>query len=301
MVLPSLAVGRRRRVRRKADLRIAALQTDLERLSQPRPTVGVRLAIRRSAGTALAAIIFGGCCVYGLTLACAVILRAVQDPLAEVEGIPPVVVIAPLLSVVASATFVRFQQFRQSAAVLTVALAIKACAEARSASNTARPMKLTALARCLRDVETAVLKARRTRQTVLRYSHRGAGLREHAGQVVARLREAEARLDTDPSEAFQELARLLMTIAENYTAGRVGALLPASELTGRRSVKDRELIKLSAVILALVGVAIAAPLVGLPEGTLLPVLGGVGLLLLLATFRRRYRDYLDLLPFVQGP
>ncbi|MCX4846347.1 hypothetical protein [Streptomyces sp. NBC_00893] len=301
MALSSLAAGRRRRIRRKADLRIAALRADLERLSQPRPAVGVRLAIRRSAGTALAAAIFGVCCWLLFTVASFLALGIAQDPSAEVHGIPPGFYISISLTAVAGWTHDRYRQFRQAAAVLTISQAVKACTQARLASNTARPMKLTALANYLADVEKAVLKARQTRQTVLLRSHRIARLRDHAGQVVARLREAEARLDTEPDEAFQELAHLLMTIAENYTAGRVGALLPETELTGRRSVRDRELIKLSIVVVLLVGVAIAAPLLGLPEGALLPVLAGVGILLLVAAFRRRYRQYLDLLPFLQGP
>ncbi|WP_327310755.1 hypothetical protein [Streptomyces sp. NBC_01243] len=205
------------------------------------------------------------------------------------------------LALMTGGTYAHYQQFRQAAAVLTISRAVKACAQARSAGNTARPIKLTALANCLWDVEKAVLKARRTRQTVLLRSHRTPQLRDHAGQVVARLREAEARLDTEPDEAFQELAHLLMTIADNYTAGRVGALLPETELTGRKSIRDRELIKLSVVVILLVGVAITAPLLGLPEGALLPVLSGVGILLLIAAFRRKYRQYLDLLPFFQGP
>ncbi|MFJ3308290.1 hypothetical protein ACIPSA_35475 [Streptomyces sp. NPDC086549] len=55
-------------------------------------------------------------------------------------------------------------------------------------------------------------------------------MKVHAGKVAARLRAEEARLDVDGDAALVGLAELLLTVAEQYAEGLVGALLGAAEL-----------------------------------------------------------------------
>ncbi|MFJ1550407.1 hypothetical protein [Streptomyces sp. NPDC088246] len=67
-----------------------------------------------------------------------------------------------------------------------------------------------------------VLTAYRRRGSVPSFSPPNADLRRHAGQVVAQLRIAEAKLHGHyPQHALEELARLVATIAEHYASGKV--------------------------------------------------------------------------------
>ncbi|MEV7217642.1 hypothetical protein AB0O31_31685 [Kitasatospora cineracea] len=114
--------------------------------------------------------------------------------------------------------------------VKTITDVVNLCGAVVAAGPRTRPDHLGQVARDLRYVEQAVLKLYRRRGTVPTRSHRTPELKRHARLVAARLRVAEAGLDTDAETAAKELARLLMDVAENYSIGQVGALLAATEL-----------------------------------------------------------------------
>ncbi|WAC97735.1 hypothetical protein [Streptomyces sp. NA13] len=185
---------------------------------------------------------------------------------------------------------------------LVAAEAVVACGEAYGAGNGGRgAQRMRSVGAAVRDVEAAVWAARRTRGvTPGRRWHRRKALHRHAGQVVARLRVAEERLDVDPAEALRELGGLLVTVAERYSDGRVGALLDEAELTDVTPARDREVLRLVAVAgLTAVGAALLS-MSGLPEGAMGPAIAAVGLCAVALVYRRRALRMLEILPVPFG-
>ncbi|MGW6021253.1 hypothetical protein [Streptomyces sp. NPDC055214] len=155
----------------------------------------------------------------------------------------------------------------------------------------------------LRIVEECVQRAYLLRGTVARKSPRRGELRRHAGQVVAKLRAAESQLDTGaPGDALEELAGHMATIAEQYAAGHVGALLPAASLAGLSPVRDRELLRVGVTVVVIAGVAVSVSLLHLPELAAATVVSAAGILTLLVVFRQRWHHYLLVAEFFKpGP
>ncbi|WP_406086666.1 hypothetical protein [Kitasatospora purpeofusca] len=110
-----------------------------------------------------------------------------------------------------------------------------------------------------------LVKMYRQRATVPRASHRRSQLREHGRLVAARLRAAEAGLDVDAAGAAKEIADLVVQIADNYVAGRVGALLPKEELKDLQPIQDYT-ARLLPSILSLTRVVAAAAVVAIFAG-----------------------------------
>ncbi|MFC8718626.1 hypothetical protein [Kitasatospora sp. NPDC057198] len=119
------------------------------------------------------------------------------------------------------------------------------------------------LPRLLRACERAVRQARNRRGTVPRFSHRQRALKDHAGRVVAALRTAESGLDTYPELARCDLAAKLHSIAEAYVEGRLGALLPESDLKDVQPSRGFETTRLIALAAAYPVLTWAAGTVGL--------------------------------------
>ncbi|MFJ5927916.1 hypothetical protein ACIQF6_35515 [Kitasatospora sp. NPDC092948] len=107
---------------------------------------------------------------------------------------------------------------------------VTGCAAVLAAGSRSRPDHLAGIPPLMRYAEKYVLKMYRQRGMVPRFSPQGSQLRAHARLVAARLRAAEAGLDVDAEGAAKEIVSLVMQIADNYVAGRVGALLPEEEL-----------------------------------------------------------------------
>ena len=176
--------------------------------------------------------------------------------------------------------------------------AIVACGEAYGAGNGGRgASRMRAVGSALRDVEGAIWAARRTRGvTPLLRWHRRRALHRHAGQVVARLRAAEERLDVDPSDALRELGGLLLTVAVRYSEGRIGALLDDAELVDVAPARDREALRLVAVAgLTVTGAALLSP-IGLPDSAMGLAVGAVALCAVALVYRRRALSMLEILP-----
>ncbi|MCX5397903.1 hypothetical protein [Streptomyces sp. NBC_00102] len=111
---------------------------------------------------------------------------------------------------------------------------------------------------------------------------------------------AEERLDVDPAAALRELGGLLVTVAERYSDGRVGALLDEAELTDVTPARDREVLRLVAVAgLTAVGAALLS-MSGLPEGAMGPAIAAVGLCAVALVYRRRALKMLEILPVPFG-
>ncbi|MFJ6773678.1 hypothetical protein ACIQOV_22440 [Kitasatospora sp. NPDC091257] len=152
------------------------------------------------------------------------------------------------------------------------------------------PDRVGDLPRLLRGSERAVRRARLRRGTVPRRSHRQAALKEHAGKVVAALRTAEASLDTYPELARCDLAAKLHSIAEAYVEGRLGALLPESDLEGVKPSTEFETLRLAVLAVTPPALAWTAESVGLTGGVQVQTVGAGVLISAVVLFGRRAAD-----------
>ncbi|MCX4683566.1 hypothetical protein OG401_04460 [Kitasatospora purpeofusca] len=142
---------------------------------------------------------------------------------------------------------------------------VNACATVLAAGPRTRADHIAHLPVLMRYTEKYVLKMYWQRATVPRASHRRSQLREHGRLVAARLRAAEAGLDVDAAGAAKEIADLVVQIADNYVAGRVGALLPKEELKDLQPIQDYT-ARLLPSILSLTRVVAAAAVVAIFAG-----------------------------------
>ncbi|MFE3991553.1 hypothetical protein ACFXPW_07625 [Streptomyces goshikiensis] len=132
---------------------------------------------------------------------------------------------------------------RQFAPVTFAIRAIQSCAALVTAPSAARIAHVDAVSRALRSSEQSLLRGPSRFGSAPRSSPRRKQLKLHARLVVAALRQAELRLDTDPVEGAKELARLLVSVTDNYASGRLGALLPEEDLKDLEPVADRTALR----------------------------------------------------------
>lgn len=166
---------------------------------------------------------------------------------------------------------------RRLAPVYVMVRAVRACATAYGAGGQRHVTERARVGVHLREVTKALQNAHATRGTIPWRSRRRRDLKRHAGQVVAVLREAEARLDSEPRAALTDLAHLLLKIADRYAEGRVGALLDQDRLDGVEPVRDREVIRLmTATTLTALGV-VAVTFLQLPPVGEAFALGAAGI------------------------
>ncbi|MEU6825573.1 hypothetical protein ABZ921_33590 [Streptomyces atriruber] len=123
----------------------------------------------------------------------------------------------------------------------------------------------------VQPVEQAIWRAHRTRRARAR-RHNERQLKAHAALVVGALRRAEARQDSEPGRALEDLTVMLLTIAERYAEGRVNDLLDADQLDGAAPAAPRERLRMLLVGLVVVTVMAGAAVLGLPEAALVPLL-----------------------------
>ncbi|MGV2916254.1 hypothetical protein [Streptomyces alfalfae] len=171
------------------------------------------------------------------------------------------------------------------------------CAKLRAAEQTERRIRLLQqLDSELRSVERTVRHAWRRRGTVGRWSPLRKEFQNHSGRVVKYLRDQEARLGReDPSVVVSDIADALVSIAENYAAGQMGALLPDELVKDLVAPRDWELLRLSAVLLAALGTGVGAHLLGMTD---IAAWLGAGVLIfgLIITFRHDFRKYISIFP-----
>lgn len=123
----------------------------------------------------------------------------------------------------------------------------------------------------VQPVEQAIWNAHRTRRARAR-RHNERQFKAHAALVVGALRSAEARQDSEPGRALEDLIVMLLTVAERYAEGRVGDLLDADQLSDVTPATPRERVRMLAVGLVVVLVMAGSATLGLPEAALVPLL-----------------------------
>ncbi|MFG3257926.1 hypothetical protein [Streptomyces sp. NPDC048172] len=173
--------------------------------------------------------------------------------------------------------------------VLVFARAVEACAEAHRVGGERHLKARRKVGDQMQGVARTLARAHWKRGAVSMRSHRRAELKRHAGRVVAVLRRAEARLDSEPHAALRELGELLLTVAERYADGRVGALLDEEELRDVEPVRSYELVRLALAVLLIGGGGAGIALLGLPSVVQPYALSAWGLLVLLFVYGRGVR------------
>ncbi|MFF3460721.1 hypothetical protein ACFYXH_41970 [Streptomyces sp. NPDC002730] len=123
----------------------------------------------------------------------------------------------------------------------------------------------------MQPVEQAIWRAHRTRRARAR-QHNERQFKAHAALVVGALRRAEARQDSEPGRALEDLIVMLLTIAERYAEGRIDDLLDADQIAGVTPAAPRERLRMVVVGLVVVLVMAGAAVLGLPEAALVPLL-----------------------------
>lgn len=256
------------RLRRRIVTLMATLSHDLQVLtSTPDVPPAVRAVIRKRVFAAAGANQVSFIAVLALAVALLVGFvgftgaqhRAGEEPATLRWFLPAAVLyIAPMGWRLWVTYFARgsLRPLRQFVPVVAAIRVIRSCATLALAPTAARPAHVDTVSRTLRGAERAVLRGPARFGSAPRSSPRRKQLRLHARLVVAALRQAELRLDTDPVQGAKELSRMLIAVAENYSNGRLGALLPAEDLKDLQPVRDRTALKETlhlAGALALVG------------------------------------------------
>ncbi|MEV5126603.1 hypothetical protein AB0K49_28020 [Streptomyces decoyicus] len=127
--------------------------------------------------------------------------------------------------------------------------------------------------------EEAVWSAWQARHDRMRRARRHE-MKEHAALVVGALRAMEAKQDSeaDTGQVFEDTARMLLKIAQRYGEGRTLALLDPEDLAGITPVVNREWVRLAILGGVVVGAAVGANLLGVPDSASGPLIGIVSLI-----------------------
>ncbi|WP_256252230.1 hypothetical protein [Streptomyces sp. yr375] len=123
----------------------------------------------------------------------------------------------------------------------------------------------------MQPVERVIWRAHRTRRGRAR-RHNERQFKAHAALVVGALRRAEARQDSEPGPALEDLIVMLLTIAERYAEGRIDDLLDADQLAGVAPAAPRERLRALVVGVLVVVTMAGAAVLGLPDAALGPLL-----------------------------
>ncbi|MFJ3905373.1 hypothetical protein [Streptomyces sp. NPDC090025] len=193
-----------------------------------------------------------------------------------------------------------FHYAQRQLPLLNILAAVHACAVAHRATLLRRPHRLKAVSSRISGVVFVLQRLHRGRSGLLIGRRRRAPLKHHTALVVAALRRAEARLDTEGPAALPDLAALLLTIADRYAAGRHGALLDDAELAGLTPVRDWEPVRMAVSAVLIAASALTVTWLDLPEGADTYVIGGSALLVLVLVYGRRVRQALGVLAAVRG-
>ncbi|MFI2300163.1 hypothetical protein ACH5AL_15170 [Actinacidiphila glaucinigra] len=187
------------------------------------------------------------------------------------------------------------------ALVMEIAQAIAACAEAHRAGGERLAPALRKVSRRLGAVARGLGTAHRQRSSVPLLSHRRKALKAHERQVIAALRACEARLDSDPRLALEELCGLLVTIADRYCQARVGALLDEAHLQEAVAGPDREWIRTVIWAVITIGGVIGVSLLGLSDGAEPIVMACTAITVAAVVWNRSVRRAIDIVGLALGP
>ncbi|MFJ6623094.1 hypothetical protein ACIQOW_36665 [Kitasatospora sp. NPDC091335] len=150
-------------------------------------------------------------------------------------------------------------------------LVVTSCGHAFSVSPIERVTYLRWISYQCAGVERGLRRAHRTTRHTRLFSPRRKEIRAHAARVIGSLRQAEAKLDQDPESALRELAVMVVTISENYAAGKYVALLPEDKLAQGRPARDWERVWFLGAWLLSLGLAWAVSQLSLPSAVGAPL------------------------------
>ncbi|MFE6272116.1 hypothetical protein ACFVQ9_25380 [Streptomyces goshikiensis] len=105
------------------------------------------------------------------------------------------------------------------------AVAVTACAKVVEADGEKKVYALSTVSSQVKSFAGELSRADRMRGSMNWRSPRGKAVRIHLGLVLGRLRDVELELDRAPGPALRKLANMMVTIADRYAEGRLGALL----------------------------------------------------------------------------
>lgn len=150
----------------------------------------------------------------------------------------------------------------------------------------------------LSDAERVVWSAWKVRHGPVRGPLR-RDYRKHAAEVVGAIRRLEARqnIADNTGQVFEEMARVLVTIAERYASGNTLALLDPKDVDGVEPAVDREWVRLVILGVAMTGAAIAAGMSELSAAGSTQIVAVVGAVAWVLLYRDRLSpgDVLDVL------
>ena len=109
-------------------------------------------------------------------------------------------------------------------------------------------------------------------------------------------------IDKDCRLALPALAETLLRIANSYSSGKIGELLPAAEvesLTPARS-RDLEPFKMMLTALMLSGSALLVTLLDLPDAAITSLIGAMGIIAVSLVYGANARRGLEVLDSVRG-
>ncbi|KES02960.1 hypothetical protein BU52_33110 [Streptomyces toyocaensis] len=138
--------------------------------------------------------------------------------------------------------------------------------------------------------------------SVRRRSSRRRRLRKHHLKVVAALQEKEAAIDVDVRAALPDLAETLTKVANAHSEGRIGQLLPASEVDHVPPVEHvkREHIRMVAVAVLLGGFGVLVAFLDLPDTATTSLIGAIGITAASVVYGLKARQGMDILDSVRG-
>jgi hypothetical protein len=188
------------------------------------------------------------------------------------------------------------------AAQIARAIRLAALAYRRAPGNPAQQEALGNLSSRLHDVYDGLLRISDLSASVGRRSNRRGKLREHHLKVIAALQEKEAAIDVDVRAALPDLAETLVRIVDAYSDGKIGQLLPASEIdhVALAEVAKGEHFKMLAIAILLGGCGILVAFLDLPDTATTSLIGAIGITTASMVYGRKARQAMDVLDSVRG-
>ncbi|MER6919554.1 hypothetical protein [Streptomyces spiralis] len=188
---------------------------------------------------------------------------------------------------------------RETALIGRIASAVVAADRIRRQGSRNIPRNAGRLVTCLKAVKRQVASSHQAAGVPV-FSSRARRLREHQNLVVAAIQRAETQLDVAPIASLTSLSTLLMKIADGYTRGQRGALLPPEDLQDLQPVRDWEPVRMVITALFIAGAAVAIAVLNLPDSATTALVGASGVLGASLVYGRGARSALDVAGFVQG-
>ncbi|MGW4149288.1 hypothetical protein [Streptomyces albogriseolus] len=185
---------------------------------------------------------------------------------------------------------------------ITNAIRFAASAHERAPGSPAQQRSLAYVTSSLDTVYDALLRLSDESEAVYQGSRHKEQLREHHRKVIAALQEKEAALYVDVRAALPDLAEMLVRIANAHSDGRIGQLLPASEIAHLTPVEvaKREHFKMVAVAVLLGGGGVLVAFLDLPTTATTSLIGAIGITIVSMVYGHQARKGLELSDSVRG-